>query len=358
MMMISRCFVFLLTLSLSIQAVSAPFCSGIHRDLISRSLDRFSQTVLKIQNGKKQDTTSLRQEVKFVVETSDLTKAMDQLQVFFGKSMKNRDKAPDGIFNITSTLYLTVAKYKTLQGVEKSAKVRFRKYYTREASDTAWKNLKVAKELADKSWLELKIQHPQYLNVVTKPRLLCLDRDIRFFVTDSFFTHKDQLRQRLLQLNPGKEEEVENALAFFTEMYSNPNRRVENLFAKTEYERESWSIKIPHASDSSKTIDVQITLDQNVRLTRLADKEKFNVYDPSETVIEVKVPVAYSTLDDTAIAQYPGLAEVKAFVAWLQDFHNLKYPMNKGKMSKIEKKGWNNGNPETTRYHEDVLDDL
>lgn len=339
-------------------AQAAARCDSLHSGLTMDQLDRFSRTVLLIQNGKKQDTTSLRQEVKFVVETSDLQKQLDSLQKIFGKHMKNRDKAPEGILNITSTLYLTVAKYKTLRGEEKSAKVRFRKYYTREAHDTAWKNLKVADELADKSWLELKIQHPDYPNVVTKPRLLALDRDIRHFVTDSFFQHKEQLKQRLLQLNPGKEEEVNNALAFMTELYSNPRRRVENLYAKTEYERVSWSIKLPSSTNPEKTIDVQITLDENVRLTRLADKAKFNVYAPSETVIEVKVPVSYSALSAKDIEAYPGLAHVKEFVQWLTQSHNLKYPMNKGKMSKIEKKGVDKDDPENSRHFEDLLDDL
>lgn len=348
---------FSLSWSLGAQA-DGPVCSDVHRNIEIKDLDRFSQTVLKIQNGKKQDTTSLRQEVKYVVATEDLQKKLAELQAVFGKSMKNRDQAPDGFFNITSTMYLTVAKYKTLKGDERSAKVRFRKYYTREAPDTAWKNLIVSESLKDKSWLELKIQHPDYANVVTKPRLLCLDRDIKHFVTDSFFQHKEQLRERLLQLNPGKEEEVENALAFMTELYSNPRRRVENLYAKTEYERVSWSIKLPHATRSKETIDVQITLDENVRLTRLADKAKFNVYGSDETVIEVKVPVAYSALSDKDIEQYPGLAEVKTLIQWLDQSHNLKYPKNKGKMSKIEKKGIDRDDPENSRHFEDIVDAL
>ena len=337
---------------------SAPLCSAIYPQPVQ--LDRFSQVVQKIQNGKKQDTTSLRQEVKYVVETTDLNQQLHRLQQYFGKAMKNRDKAPDGILNITSTLYLTVAKYKTVKGEEKSAKVRFRKYFTRKEIDVFWRDLKVSEDLADKSWLELKIQHPEFPNVVNKPRLLCYDKDIRNFTTDSFFLHKEQIRKRLEFLNPGKAEEVDNALEFMTELYANPARRVQNLYAKTEYERVSYSIKMKNSKNPEEAIDVQITLDENVRLTRLADNRSFNVYAPSETVIEVKIPVAYSKLSPEDIELFPGLAEIKSLNGWLQENHKMKYPMNKGKMSKIEKKNVDpdKDNKENTAQYLNVLDEL
>lgn len=359
---------------------AAPYCSSIHNgksysqtwqnaqhtyqvqskapQIIPIRLDEFSKVIFRMQNGKKMDTTSLRQEVKFAVATNNLKGMIDELQDLFGKSMKNRDKAEDGSINITSTLYLTVAKYQTIHGDEKSAKVRFRKYYTRDVQDIYWKNLKVSDSLKDKSWLETKVQHSDHDNTVFKPRLICWDRDIRNFVTDRFFDHKEQLRKRLLDLNPGQVEEVQNILDFFTTLYSNPRRRVENLFAKTEYERTSYSIKLPHALDPEQKIDIQITLDENIRLTRLADSEVFRPYSPDETVIEVKIPVAFANMTEADIQQYPGLAQIKSFVAWLTSQHNPKYPINKGKMSKIEKKGVNKDDYESSHNFLDILDDL
>jgi len=351
-------FIFLCLSVTGAQAASvlAPICGKVHgpRTLI----DQFSLQVLKIQNGKKMDTTSLRQEVKYVILTTDLQTQLQYLEGFFGSQMKNRDKAPEGFFNITSTLYLTSAKYQTLRGETKKAKVRFRKYYTREASDVHWDHLQNTELMKNHSWLELKIQHPDYPNVVTKPRLLALDRDIRFFTTDTFFVHKENLQKRLLALNPGKEEEVSNAIRFFTTLYSNPRRRVENLFAKTEYERESFSIKLTNSRNPNETIDIQITLDRNIRLTRLADKEKFDVYSPNDTVIEVKIPVAYSKLTPEDIAQFPELAQIKQFIEWLTSNHNTQFPINKGKMSKIDKDGIDKNDKENNEHFLDVLDDL
>lgn len=337
-------------------SVLSPICAKAHGPRLA--MDRFSLHVLKMQNGKKMDTTSLRQELKYVVQTTDLKISLNEMQNFFGSRMKNRDQAPHGFSNITSTLYLTTAKYRTLRDEIKKAKVRFRKYFLREASDVRWENLQVAEGLKDRSWLEIKIQHPDYPNVVTKPRLLVLDRDIRYFTTDVFHAHKENLRNRLLQLNPGKAEEVENALSFFTELYSNPRRRVENLFAKTEYERESFSIKLENSKNPGEKIDVQITLDQNIRLTRLADKKKINAYSSNETVIEVKIPVAYAKLSAEDIAKFPELARIKEFVEWLNAKHNPKHAVNRGKMNKIEKDGIDKDDPENNEHFLDVLDDL
>lgn len=351
-------FILITFLGIGAQAASvlAPICAKVHGGPIL--LDRFSLQVLKIQNGKKLDTTSLRQELKFVVPTAALKEQIHALSDIFGSRMQSRDKAPDGYVNVTSTYYLTSAKYKTLRGDTKKAKVRFRKYYLRDLTDIRSAKMQVGEGLRDRSWLELKIQHPDHANVVTKPRLLVLDRDIRFFTTDSFVVHKENLKNRLLELNPGKEEEVLNAIQFFSELYSNPRRRVENLFAKTEYDRESISTKLQNGQNPKEKIDVQFTMDQNIHLTRLADKERFDVYSPHETVIEVKIPVAYAEMTDADIALIPELARIKEFVEWLTEHHNRSFPINKGKMSKISKDGVDKSDKENSEHFLDVLDDL
>ena len=300
-----------------------------------RTEDPVSLSLLAFQNGE-QDTTSLRQEVKFVIKTKDLNERLGQLQSVFGDRMKNRDKPALGTKNITSTNYMTVVKYFS-GGKKLSAKVRFRKYFTRLDEDVHWRRLKVSDELQSQSWLELKIQHPDYNNVVIKPRLKVLDSDMRWLTTDGFFDHKEGLTKRLKILNPEKVADVDRFIDFLTQLNRTPAMRVENLFAKTEYERVSYSIKLK-PSGVEKGFDIQITLDENIKLTRLSDREKYNVYGNDETVIEVKIPVTYSTLSSENIATVPELQNIKDLIAWLELKHELKYPMNKGKMSKIEKK--------------------
>ena len=300
----------------------------------ARTEDRFSRAVRQFQNGQ-QDTTSLRQEVKYVVKTNELNEYLPVLERIFGERFKNRDKPPEGYANITSTDYMTVGKY-FQNGKKLSSKVRFRKYYTRALSDTAWRDIRVAPALADRSWLEIKIQHPEFENVVFKPRLQILDKDIQKLITaTSYFDYREGIMQRLHQINPGKEVDIKKFTDYFDALFTSASR-VENMYARTAYERTSYSIKL---KSGEKEIDVQITLDQDIRLTRLRDQARFNVYGKDETVVEVKIPLEFAKLDAAAMAKFPELAEIKKFIARLDQRHVPKYPKNKGKMSKIDPKG-------------------
>lgn len=315
---------------------SQAFSASMKCQYLFHTEDRLSRAVKAFQQGKT-DTTSLRQEVKFVVKTKDLEAYIPSLANYFGSRFKNRDKAPNGFSNITSTRYMTVGKF--IQNFKKlSAKVRFRKYYIRKLSDVKWKHLVVQPELKDRSWLELKIQHPEYDNVVFKPRLKIYDKDIDKLVTEKYFDYKAGILKRLLEINPGKEPDIAKFAAYFDALYTTPQMRVENMLAKTEYERTSYSIKLKNPAKPDETIDIQITLDYSIRLTRLRDGSTFNVYKADETVVEVKVPVAYSKLSKADIEAIPELTEIKKFIEMLDRHHVMDYPKNRGKMSKIDKK--------------------
>jgi hypothetical protein len=296
---------------------------------------RLTRAVKQFQSGQ-QDTTSLRQEVKYVVKTSELTGFTRRLEEVFGERFKNRDKPAEGFANITSTNYMTVGKF-IQNGKKLAAKVRFRKYFSRALEDTAWRNLEVAPGLADRSWLEIKIQHPEFDNVVYKPRLQILDKDIPKLITEAtYFDYREGILRRLNEINPGKEAEVQKFADYFDALFSSASEKVENMFARTEYERTSYSIKL---QSGEKQIDVQITLDQDIRLTRLRDGRKFDAYGKDETVVEVKIPLEYAKLDAAALEKFPELAEIKEFIAQLDSSHVPSYPKNKGKMSKIDPKG-------------------
>lgn len=342
----------LVVLGVGQQAWAQNSCS----DIFARSAvtNRLTQRVMDIQNLDAKDTTSLRQEQKFVVSTSTLKSDLAVLKEKLPGLVKARDEAAPGHVNVTSTYYMKVARYFNKVGEMGAVKVRFRKYLTKKIEEP-WSALKPAPELADRSWLELKISHHTYDNVVVKLRLLCLDRDIKHLVSENFFSFKSQIRSRLIALNPKKIEDVDKAMGFFEELYSNPRYRAERLFAQTEYQRESLSIKIPSAKNPDEKIDVQITQDSNVHLTSLQDKMKYSPYDRSQTVLEIKVPVAYAELSDANIAEYPALAQIREFVEKQNANHDQRFPLNRGKMSKIEKP---RNKSKLDKFDFDVLDDL
>lgn len=323
---------------------ASPAASPVMCKYLFHTDDRVSKAVRVFHAGNT-DTTSLRQEVKYVVKTSEFDAYTQVLESFFKSRFKNRDKAEAGFANITSTLYMTVVKY-IQNGKKLSAKVRFRKYLSRSLSDNNWNNLIVSEKLRDRSWLELKIQHPEFANVVFKPRLLILDKDIQKLITEKYFDYKDGIIRRLHETNPGKEADIKKFTDFFDALYTTPAMRVENMYARTQYERTSYSIKLNNPEKPGETIDVQITLDTNIRLKRLKDGKEFNVYGPDETVVEVKVPVLYAKLTDADLLAVPELAEIKKLIAMLTDKHNMKYPANKGKMSKIDKKNEMENDPD------------
>ena len=299
-----------------------------------REDDPVSKAIRSFQSGQV-DTTSLRQEVKFVLKSADVARQMEALEGRFGSRFKNRDMAPEGFANVTSTHYMKVGKY-FQNGKKLSSKVRFRKYLQRKLDDVNWQHLKVIPELADRSWLELKIDHPDFDNVVFKPRLQVLDRDINSIVTaDGYQGSREGIAKRLHELNPTKKGDVEKFLAYFDALYSTPTMKVERMFAKTEYERTSYSIKLDNPAKPGESIDIQITLDQSVHLTKLKNGQIVDAYKPDETVVEVKIPLAYAGLTRRNIEAIPELAEVKKLIEFLTGRHLPEYEMNSGKMGKI-----------------------
>jgi hypothetical protein len=113
--------------------------------------------------------------------------------------------------------------------------------------------------------------------------------------------------------------------------------KVENMFAKTEYERTSYSLKLRNPTEPNEKVDIQITLDESIHLTKLKNGKNYDVYKKDETVVEVKVPLKFSSLTEADINLIPELNEVKKFIHELDSRHVSDYAKNSGKMSKIER---------------------
>lgn len=317
-------------------------CVDLFSIQFKKSKSSIEEAVEAFRQNQSLSTTGLRKEVKYVLKNEDVAALIQSLKLDFGKSMAERDQALAGTRNITNTDYMPVFKY-VYKGQKKSAKVRFRKYFSRDEADLQWAHLRVNESLKDRSWLELKIEHPEHVNVVIKPRLLCLDRfqaDLKS--SKRFFERSSEIAKSLNELNPNQQDLVEDFMQFFTQLHSS-KQAPKGFFARTEYERVSHSIKLDrfdlplNADGSAQKIDVQITLDQDIRLTRLTDGFKVSAYDPAETVVEVKIPLQFAGLTREDIDRVPGLSRVKEFIESLSRAHIKTYPENRGKMSKIDK---------------------
>lgn len=317
-------------------------CIDLFSGQFKKNKSSFEEAIQAFRQNQSLSTTGLRKEVKYVLSNEDVAILIQGLKLDFGKSMAERDQALAGTRNITQTDYMPVFKY-LYNGQKKSAKVRFRKYFSRDEADLQWAHLRVNESLKDRSWLELKIEHPEHVNVVIKPRLLCLDRfqaDLKS--SKRFFEKSSEIAKSLNELNPNQEALVEDFMQFFKQLHSS-RQAPSGFFARTEYERVSHSIKLDrldlprNADGSAQKIDVQITLDQDIRLTRLTDGLKVSAYDPSETVVEVKIPLQFAGLTRQDIDRVPGLSRVKEFIDSLSRSHIKTYPENRGKMSKIDK---------------------
>lgn len=350
-------FLFLALALVGNSALAAPRCARAH-DLNLSQVDRFSRVVYKLLSfgTKGNDTTENRGEEKTVVNFSKYQEQIQHLQAFFKDAMVRRDKLIEGFANMTRTFYMPTTKYTSLRNVEEKVKVRFRKYFLRVLADKARRAMTPAKGFEDISWMEIKINHPDFPTAVKKLRLKVFDKDIRSWTNETLFVHqKEILAMRLKKLNPGKEGLVDLYVEFFNEMYSNPARRVDGLFAETEYERASYSIFIPHISDPNKTLEVQLTADYDILLVRLGDKEQFKKYMEYEIASEVKVPTSIQFTDQD-LANYPGLNKVLEFKKWLIDNHNPAHPINRGKKNKIDKNI--DRSEKDSKHDEDVLDHL
>lgn len=75
-------------------------------------------------------------------------------------------------------------------------------------------------------------------------------------------------------------------------------------------------------------------------------------------MIEVKVPSLYAGFTQADFANVIGLKTVKDFIDWLETQHDMRLPMNKGKLSKIRPQESKEIDKETERDAESHLEDL
>lgn len=337
-----------------------------------RPMDRMSLATLNLINiaAKEGGAFGDREESKFTVLTGLVDSRIEDLAGLYGRAWKERDKAEPGRENVTETDYVAKMRYRNLVGDERRVKIRFREYLTTDPSDLRLERAVNTAGNGDKEWMEVKIQHPTQAKKVIKVRALVFKSDRRYLVDDMYLAYRDQILARMVALNlsvskPGdkpliSQEKFDGLVQFLDEVYNSPRKRT-GLFARTKYRRRSFAVQLPILNDGvkqEKPVEIQFTLDDRIQLVRLEDGKRFETYLPGQTVVEVKVPSLYAGFTQNDFINVIGLKTVKDFIDWLETQHDMRLPMNKGKLSKIRPQESKEIDKETEREADSHLEDF
>ncbi len=344
------------------QASLAAQCEGAF--FTPRPMDRMSLSTLRLVEVAMREGGPFadREESKFTVETNLVEFRVGQMFDIFGRAMKARDIADPGTENVTSTDYVAKMRYRNYEGDERRVKIRFREYLTTDSADLELKRVKNTSKIADKVWIEVKIQHPTQDKKVIKVRALGMKTDRKFLIDDMYLTHRDQIVARLAALNLTgpkplmTQEKFDLMISFFDAVYTSPRKKT-GLFAKTLYRRRSFAVKLP-VQGQTVPIEIQFTMDDRIRLVRLEDGKLFENYLENQTVVEVKIPSLFAGLTAKDLEIVSGLSTIKDFVTWLESRHDTRLPMNKGKLSKIRPNESKEIDKEVERNSEAHLEEL
>lgn len=356
------CVGFVTVLSPMASASLAARCEGAF--FTPKPMDRMSLATLRLVEVAMREGGPFadREESKFTVDTNLVEFRVAQIHEIFGLAMKSRDVAPVGTENVTSTAYVAKMRYRNYEGDERRVKIRFREYLTTDSADLDLKRVKNTSKDPDKVWIEVKIQHPTQDKKVIKVRALGFKSDQKFLVDDQYLTYRDQIVERLASLNLSgpkplmTQEKFDLLVQFFDSVYTSPRKRT-GLFAKTMYRRRSFAVKL-YVVGQKLPIEIQFTMDDRIRLVRLKDGKSFESYLKNQTVVEVKIPSLFAAMTEKDLEVVKGLRTIKEFVEWLEARHDPRLPMNKGKLSKIREREFNEVDKEVERGETDYFETL
>jgi hypothetical protein len=290
--------------------------------------------------GQRDSTTGNRTEFKRTVFVEKLQEALKKLGTSF--ELKSRDAIKPGTKNVTVTHYLNVLKF-DYKGQELQVKIRFRKYGTIKAGlVNTPENVEINPEMKDVSFLEFKIDHPDFENSVLKPRALVNDADINMIGTPEFVKNFSQILNRAIEKNSKSAESIETT----TKMQQLLKRLHEEGVplkrdSRTIYERTSYALPIKSEANK-KSYEVQITIDEGILLYSYPHNKTVDAYKSEKplTVVELKIPVEMvdrttKGFDQTMLKAIPLLNTIQTFLNDLTQAQAPGYEANKGKQSLI-----------------------
>lgn len=289
---------------------------------------------MHILGKAKSSATALRQETKFVVSEKVVAEQLDQLAVRFGDLFQLRDQRAEGTKNVTVTDYAVPFRIPVPKG-ELSAKLRARKYLvTSNKVRLGRAKLIRADFVKDRQFVELKIDHPEYGQVVLKPRMVVLDHDVQMMMDKvAFEANRQEILERTLNLSSNVKVDPAVIRQFFEILsifYSKGPSQLP-MFAQTAYVRDSYSVALKNRNGDP--VEVQLTVDREIHVTDSSTGKKTSAYRVDDIVVEVKIPLEYSGLTKENLADVPGLADVVALKNSLENAHIDLYKKGSGKLS-------------------------
>lgn len=282
-------------------------------------------------------TTSLRQEDKFVVRRDSVDGVLARLSQDHPRDFQLRDQKNPGQKNVTVTQYALPVKFFAPNGRLISAKIRFRKYYeTSESVPLGDAPMTPVGFVRDRQFVEFKIDHPEYNQVVLKPRMIVLDSDVALIQKrETYRAHASEIMKRVIQMNPKTDPAViRRFFEIFSEFYGGTARDLP-FFAETTYVRDSYSLMLKDLQ--GKSVEIQLTVDREVKVIDSRDQHSISAYAPSDVVVELKIPLAYAQLRPQDLAQVPGLAQVLELKKELEVAHQAQFQLGAGKLSTFQR---------------------
>ena len=331
----------------------APLCSKVLASLETKAIESFkanrvskktSQAFIQSTANEMKSTTGNRAELKFTAPLMDLNSILGQFEMRLEKwipgfKLISRDTQTPGYKNVTYTKYLTKLKI-AYKGQELTTKIRLRKYGLIEENSVVDKNIfhpiESMKDPNGKefSWLEFKIEHPDFENAVLKPRIKFHDRfsDLMSNNPSKFLKDFKKIVQKTKDLNPESKETVENMLEAIR--LTLLEKLSLSMISETIYYRTSYVVNLQ--SNQNSRVNIQLTIDADIHQYSSVLGKEVQTYDPYSnlSVIEVKIPVQYSALSKADLQEVQGLSEIQLMLSELQQVQSKDYEMNKGKFSR------------------------
>ncbi len=186
-----------------------------------------------------------------------------------------------------------------------------------------------------KKFLELKVDHPQFENVVIKHRLLISDDDLKIvFNPDASKEELSGVYQRASQekLNAAlAKDNLIEAMVEFVRASPLKDPAFAASYVTIRYERSAYQLRLP--SVTGDPVDVQITVDNRISLHDGHNGMALSHYPGSARVIEVKVPLKYSQFTDANLKEVPDLKIVQTLIEQLDARIITGFEPNSGKLS-------------------------
>ncbi len=325
--------------------------------------DAFVRIFHNVTPASEVTVTSLREELKVIVNRSDAQSFLERLKGLTSRTPGTifglRDIPPTGKEFVTDTWY-----WRSFKNADKNGSTKFRAVLRARLYDEVIEGLPIAElgtakpgvyvpmrpvQLADAAGdvyrkFEFKVGHPYELEsemsgqipgVVDKPGVVLPERDILALLDSpqSFAENRKRILNEGLLLSkkgnrvnsPAVLEEMLNRVA---ELHLQAPEPIGPPVVRIRYKREAWQAtfkSVDPATHVEAKVPVQITFDREVKLedftstTALAfDDSNFALMKGGEkapvSVVEFKVPLAYAKLTDDELRAIGlgGLAEMRA----------------------------------------------